>query len=132
MSTGGNEVLDGTTPPRIAIVDGGTNTVVCSWRGESGIGASGVHEGDRREDGADDAAVMSRPAANKVGLNMEKCIVIVKILRWYAREAVALYGCWKAANIQYIYVCILLHHLHTRWKTYMTMLETGDILGAEV
>jgi hypothetical protein len=86
VSTGGNEVLDGTTPPRIAIVDGGTNTVVCSWRGESGIGASGVHEGDRREGGADDAAATSRPAANKVGLNMEKCIVIVKILRWYARK----------------------------------------------
>lgn len=85
--------MDGTTPPRIAIVDGGTKTVVCSWRGESGIGASGVHEGDRREDGADDAAAMSRLAANKVGLNMEECIVIVKIFRWYAKEAVAFCGC---------------------------------------
>jgi hypothetical protein len=132
VSTGGNEVLDGTTPPRIAIVDGGTNTVVCSWRGDSGIGASGVHEGDRREGGADDAAATSRPAANKVGLNMEKCIVIVKILRWYAREAVPLYDSWKATNTQYIYLCILLHHLYIQWKTYMTMLETGDILGAKV
>lgn len=33
----------GIIPPSMATVNGGRKTVVCSWRGSSGIGASGIH-----------------------------------------------------------------------------------------
>jgi hypothetical protein len=82
VSTGGNDVLDGTTPPRIAIVEGGMNTVVCSWRGKRGIGASCLHDGNRLEDGADDTIVMNRTAANKIGSNADRYIAIMKISGW--------------------------------------------------
>ena len=45
MSTGGSELFEGMTPPRIAIVEGGIKTVVCSCRAKRGMGAKVFQEG---------------------------------------------------------------------------------------
>jgi hypothetical protein len=43
VSTGGKEVFEGRMSPRMAMVDGGRKTVVCSWQGKRGIGARFFH-----------------------------------------------------------------------------------------
>lgn len=45
LATGGMrlEVLSGTMPPRMAMVDGGRKSVVCSWRELIGMGARVCH-----------------------------------------------------------------------------------------
>ena len=69
--------MDGIIPPRIAIVDGGRNTVECSWREKRGIGASDFHTGERSLEGMDDAKVTSQAIANNIGLKMDRYMVVV-------------------------------------------------------
>jgi hypothetical protein len=38
-------VVSGMTPPRMAMVEGGRKRVVCSWRGNRGMGARVCHVG---------------------------------------------------------------------------------------
>jgi hypothetical protein len=46
------------------------------------MGASGFHEGEKPEEGADDARVVKQIAANKVGLEMDRYIVTMEDFWW--------------------------------------------------